>query len=164
MCAFFFIMKILWCYNRRSSFNFNFALLLLWIVSGPRGRVMKVPWIWHINMWKKINDNICPTLNRTRPPEPGHASSIDMTTVWIIYSYFEDPRAGNMKNDDFSLVSGPQGQVIKAVWIWNVKTTLMKILLSLERVLGLDIWNITFLLLWRVPGPRGPGSDKMFSS
>ncbi len=70
-----------------------------------------------ISCEKKVNDNLCLTLNITRPPGPGHTSSMDMTTVLIIYSYFEDPRAGNVKNDDFSPVPGFWGRVIKAVWI-----------------------------------------------
>ncbi len=79
---------------------------------------MKVSWILtckhnvndnflSISCEKKVNDNFCPTLNSTRLSEPGHISSIDMTTVLIIYSYFEDPKAGNVKNDDFSPVLGP---------------------------------------------------------
>ncbi len=67
-----------------------------------------------ISCEKKVNDNFCPTLNSTRPLGPDYASSIDMTMVLIIFSYFEDLKAGNMKNDDFSLIPGSRGRVIKA--------------------------------------------------
>ncbi len=70
-----------------------------------------------ISCEKKVNDNFCPTLNSTRPSGPGHSSSIDMIPVLIIYCYFEDPKAGNVKNEDFSLVPVLRGWVIKALWI-----------------------------------------------
>ncbi len=50
-----------------------------------------------ISCEKKVNDNFCHTLNSTRPLGPGHVSSMDITTVLIIFSYFENPRAGNIK-------------------------------------------------------------------
>ncbi len=68
-----------------------------------------------ISCERKVNVNFYPTLNSTWPPGPSHVSSMDMTKVLIIFSYFEDSRAGNVKNDDFSLVPGPWDQVIKVV-------------------------------------------------
>ncbi len=69
--------------------------------------------------------------------------------ILIIYSYFEDPRAGNVKNDDFSPVPGLWGRVIKAVWIWHVKTMLMKILLS---IFGISYFS--YCEEYPVPGGR----------
>ncbi len=68
-----------------------------------------------ISCKKKVNDNFGPIPNSTRPMKPDHTGSIDMTTALIIFSYFKDPKAGNVINDDFSPIPDFRGRVIKAV-------------------------------------------------